>query len=277
VRLLEERDLPYGTLTIDMGWSRCRTIPQPDERLWPDLKGFIERLHQKGKRVFLWLATWNPGGLHESLRMPHANGLGDCCDPTNPEFRSLLTEAVTQAISPHGLNADGFKIDFTGDLPRGDYQPVGDLWGLDLIHDYLSLIHDAMKAAKMDTVLETHCANPQFADVTEMIRLNDIFCLQEDVRPSMKFRAEMARIALPGLPLDADCDPFISCQAWMDYLRFQPQLGVPSLYSLTHMSFRSSNLPAEPITEREWDEIRTLWNTYDASLSQMAPRATSLI
>ncbi len=267
VRMLDDRKLPYGTLTIDMGWSPCLTIPRPDERLWPDLKGFIERLHRKGKRVFLWLATWNPGGLDESLRMPHDPGLANCCDPTNPEFRRQLVDAVTQAIAPSGLNADGFKVDFTGDLPRGKgYQPTGTLWGLDLMHDYLALIHDAMKGAKSDTVLETHCANPQFADVTEMIRLNDLFCMQEDVRPSMEFRAQMAHIALPRLPIDTDNDPFFSRKAWIDYLRLQPKLGLPSLYSLTHMSFCAEGVPAEPIEDTDWDEIRTMWNDYEAQL-----------
>lgn len=264
VRLLEERDLPYGTITIDMGWSRCLTIPVPDERKWPDMKGFIEKLHSKGKRVFLWLATWNPGGLDEALRMPHAKGLNDCCDPTNPVFREKLTAAVTYAVSPEGLNADGFKIDFTGDLPRGDYSPVRNLWGMQLMHDYLKLIHDAMKAAKADTVLETHCANPQFADVTEMIRLNDIFSPKEEIRASMEFRARMARIALPDLPIDTDNDPFISRAAWMDYMRFQPTLGLPSLYTLTHVSFTAPGAAAEAIHSDDWNEIRRIWEEYNA-------------
>ncbi len=259
VRLLDERRLPYGTLTIDMGWSPCLTIPHPDERLWPDMKGFIERLHRSGKRVFLWLATWNPGGLDEALRMPHDPGLGDGCDPTHPEFRRRLADAVACAVAPDGLNADGFKVDFTGDLPRGSgYRPAGDLWGMDLTHDYLKLIHDAMRNAKPDTVLETHCANPHFADVTEMLRLNDIFSLHEDVGSEMTFRAEMARIALPGIPIDTDNDPFISKKSWLDYLCLQPSLGIPSLYTLTHMSFRHD----EPITATDWNEVRAAWNHY---------------
>ncbi len=266
IRMLEERDLPYGTFTIDMGWSCCLTIPSPDTRKWPDMKGFIERLHRKGKRVFLWLATWNPGGLDDALKMPHAKGLQDCCDPTNMLFREKLTAAITHAISPEGLNADGFKVDFTGDLPRGDYQPAGNLWGLELMHDYLKLIHDAMKAAKQDTVLETHCANPQFADVTEMIRLNDIFSPKEEIRQSMEFRARMAKIALPGYPVDTDNDPFISREAWMDYMRFQPSLGMPSLYTLTHVSFTKPGIPAEAILPCDWDEIRRIWNEYNSKI-----------
>lgn len=119
-------------------------------------------------------------------------------------------------------------------------------------------MHDAMRDAKRDTVLETHCANPHFADVTEMLRLNDIFSLHEDVGPEMRFRAELARVALPGVPIDTDNDPFISKKSWLDYLRLQPSLGIPSLYTLTHMSFRHD----EPTTAADWDEVRKLWNNY---------------
>ena len=271
LQLLEERDLPYGTFMIDAGWSACQTIPVPDEQLWPDMRGFIERLHRKGKRVFLWLATWNPSGLEEGLRMPHAPGLRDCCDPTNPIFRKRLVEAITYAVSPGGLDADGFKVDYTGDLPRGDYRPAGNLWGLELVHDYLKLIHDAMKRAKPDTILETHCANPQFADVTEMIRLNDIFSPSEDIRPMMEFRARMSQIALPNCLIDTDCDPFISREAWLDYMRLQPRLGIPSLYSITHASFCAEGSPPEAIPAGDWDEIRRIWTQYNMGRGAKLP------
>ena len=268
VGLLEQHDIPYGTLTIDMGWSTCLTIPVPDADKWPDLKGFVERLHRQGKRVLLWLAAWNPGGLDAGLRMPHAPSLADCCDPSNPEFSRQLAEAVDRAVSPAGLGADGFKLDFSGDLPRGQgYSPAADTWGLSLLHRYVKLVHDAMKAAKDDTVLETHCASPHFADVTEMLRLNDIFCSREDVRPMMAFRARMARIALPGAAIDTDNDPFVSKAAWLDYLRFQPQLGVPSLYTLTHMSSAQQGLAPEALAASDMSEVSRIWHTYMSSLS----------
>jgi hypothetical protein len=93
-------------------------------------------------------------------------------------------------VSPDGLNADGFKLDFTGDMPRGrGYRPASDLWGVELMLDCVKLIFDSMVQAKADTVLETHCAHPLFTGVTDLLRLNDIFCTREDVRPMMAFRA----------------------------------------------------------------------------------------
>jgi len=255
--------LPYGTLTIDLGWSKCLTIPEPRAE-WPDLRGFIRRQHEQGKKVLLWLGAWNPDGLPRELQMPHEPGLADCADPTNPEFRRRLREAIANVIAPAGCDADGFKLDFTGDLPRGrGYHPAcPGLWGMELLRDYVALIHEAMREAKPDAVLETHCANPYFADLTEMLRLNDLFGPREDVRPMMEFRATMARLAHPGCPIDTDNSPFISATSWRDYLRYQPRLGVPSLYTLSHMEMGYGGQPQQVIAPEWFDELRGIWQDY---------------
>jgi hypothetical protein len=260
----EAAGLPFGVLTIDAGWSACATIPLPDARLWSDLKGFIASEHAKGRRVLLWLGTWNPGGLEEALRMPHAPGVQDACDPTHPEFRRRLVEAITHCIAPSGLDADGFKLDYTGDLVRGAaYQPAAPgLWGMELMRDYVGLIHGAMRAAKADTVLETHCGNPYFADVSDYLRLNDIFTTDPDVRPMMDFRARMGRIANPFCALDTDNDPFISRDAWLEYMRHQPKIGVPSLYTLTHMSFPGADRKLEAVQAGDLAVVAQIWREY---------------
>ncbi len=264
VELADRHDLPFGVLTIDMGWSEAMTMPRVDPRMWPDLAGFIATQHARGRKVLLWLATWNPGGLDETLRMPHAEGLKDACDPTNPEFRRRLSEAVAHCVSPDGLNADGFKLDFTGDIVRGaGYRPaVPGPWGMELLKDYVGLIHASMHAAKADTVLETHCANPYFADVTDYLRLNDIFSTKVDVSPMMEFRARMARIANPRWALDTDNDPFMDRAGWLDYMRFQPRIGVPSLYSLTHLSTPGADGTLAEIRAADLAEISAIWHAY---------------
>ncbi|MCK6489651.1 MAG: hypothetical protein L6R48_15255 [Planctomycetes bacterium] len=266
LRLVDAHRLPVGTLTIDAGWSRCATIPREDPERWRDLRGFIAAQHRAGRKVLLWLGTWNPGGLDEDLRMAHAPGERDACDPTNPEFRRRLAAAVERCVAPGGLDADGFKLDFTGDLVRGaGYRPAAPgPWGLELLHDYVALIHGAMRAAKADTVLETHCAHPAFAPLTGMLRLNDIFSVREDVRGMMRGRAALARLVNPGWAIDADADPFVSRTAWRDYMLDQPDFAVPSLMSLTHVSFPGPDGTLEAITAADLAELGARWRQAQA-------------
>lgn len=273
VRLAEAAGLPFGVLTIDAGWSACQCVPEPDCRLWSDLKGFIAEQHAKGRKVLLWLATWNVIGLPERWRMAHDMGLRDVADPTHPEFRQRLAAAIHACISPDGLDADGFKLDYTGDMPRGvGYRPaVPGRWGLDLIRDYVGLIHDAMKFVKSDAVLQTHCASPYLADLTECLRLNDIFSPRKDIVAMMAFRARMAAIANPEAAIDCDCDPFSDHAAWLEYVRHQPRIGVPSLYSLTHLGFPGPDGRLSRITAADLAEIAAIWHRYLAQLpDQMA-------
>jgi hypothetical protein len=267
VRMLDDAGLDWGTLTIDAGWSTCLSIPEPDPRAWSDLKGFIAALHRRGKRVLLWLATWNPGGLDPALRVAHDDGRPDATDPSLPAFRSRLTAAITACLSPAGLDADGFKVDFTGDLPRGPgYRPHGGSWGAAWTHDYLRLIWETARSAKADAVVQTHCASPYFGDVTNCIRLNDLFFARTDVRSGMAFRARIARTALPGVGCDTDNDPFVSASTWLDYMRFQPDIGIPSIYSLTHVSGRLPGRPLDPIPPSALAEVAGIWRRYTAGL-----------
>ena len=78
----------------------------------------------------------------------------------------------------------------------------------------------------------------------------------------MAFRATVAKLVNPQWVIDADNDPFVSRDAWLDYMRFQPEIGIPCLYSLTHMSFRQGHAPAEPIQPEDLAEIREIWEQY---------------
>jgi len=148
VALLEEHRLPYGTLIIDWGWSKMMCMPVVDKSRWPDLAGFIRSQHQKGKKVLLWLGCWNSSNLPKEYLMEADAGLKPAVDPMLPIFREHLQKRDRLLIGPE-IDADGFKIDFTGDVPRGaGYRPSGPLWGMDMLLDYVRLIHTALKAPK---------------------------------------------------------------------------------------------------------------------------------
>jgi alpha-glucosidase (family GH31 glycosyl hydrolase) len=88
----------------------------PDPLRWPDLKGFIERQHDAGRRVLLWIATWLQEGLPKEWCI-HSGRIPLVADPTNPAYRRFLADQVHQLLSPKGYDADGFKIDQLAFVP----------------------------------------------------------------------------------------------------------------------------------------------------------------
>jgi hypothetical protein len=105
----------------------------------------------------------------------------------------------------------------------------------------------------------THTPNPLFADVCDMIRLNDLLRLRdpEPWAPAVEQMTHRARIAAsvdPGLLIDTDdwCMP--SKAEWRSYLEVKPELGVPALYYATGIDHS-----AEPFDEEDYTAIRTAW------------------
>jgi hypothetical protein len=257
VRLLDDARVPYGTIIIDAGWATSGTLPRVDTSKWLDMAGFIARLHEAGKKVLLWMCTWTTHDVPGALLMDHDPGLVDLPDPTKPEFARALTERITELLGPSGLNADGFKLDFTRAHSLKGYRPNRPIYGVEMLRHYVKTIYDAAKSAKPDALVETHCANPYFSDITDVLRLNDMFFETLDVNPLMRFRADMARIACPEWPIDCDNDPFYDRESWMSYMRFQPEIGIPSLYTVTHMSLSEDEVRPEDLRE-----IASIWRSY---------------
>ena len=258
--ILEKNKIPFRTLIIDDKWQKERGLPKADEGKWPDIRGFIDRLHKKGKKVVLWWGLFTGEGVPS--RMCITKGEQKLCeDPTNPELVKELRKAVKRMLSDKEgcYNADGFKIDFTAATPA-DYEArrVGVPWGIELLKTYLREIYATAKKIKKDAFIITHAANPYFMDVCDAIRLNDIDKnYQDSVVKKMEFRAGMARLACPGLLIDTDNWPCPSRKAWLEYMRLQPSLGIPSLYYATHI-----DTTREAIQPKDWTMISKLWKDY---------------
>jgi hypothetical protein len=56
---LEAKGINPGILIIDNRWYDDKSLLDIDENLWPDLKGFIETQHKKGRKVILWSSPWS--------------------------------------------------------------------------------------------------------------------------------------------------------------------------------------------------------------------------
>jgi hypothetical protein len=163
---------------------------------------------------------------------------------------------MTALMSADGLDADGLKIDFTARTPSGHaLSSHGDGWGIALLHRLLATVYEAAKAAKPDALLITQAPHPAFADVADMIRLNDMIGGHASVVPQMRFRAEVTRAAVPELLIDTDDWRVPSREAWREYLGVKADLGVPSLYYATHI-----DATGEPLEPSDYEALRSVWS-----------------
>ncbi len=236
LQLLAAHDISPGTVVVDDKWARHYARPEPDESKWPDLAGWIAGQHRLGRRILLWWKAWDVDGLPPDACIRTLDGRAVAMDPHSPGGREVLVATVRQLLGPQGLDADGLKVDFTAGTPSGAaLHHHGPGWGARLLHDLLALMYDTAKSVKPDALVITHCPNPAFADVTDMVRLNDIAWLDAydpsvDVVPQMTYRAKVVAAALPGVLIDTDgwCMPDLA--QWRAYVSMQGDLGVPALY-----------------------------------------------
>lgn len=124
------------------------------------------------------------------------------------------------------------------------------------MRDYLTMVYAAAKAVKPDALVICHCPHPYLNDKLDMIRLNDVNMSQPVCR-QMLHRAKVVQAVMPNKLIDTDNWPMPNKAAWMNYVRLQPQLGIPSLYYLWHMDNSD-----EKITDRDLEEVRLAWKTW---------------
>lgn len=248
---LQEKNIHPGTLVIDDKWQAAYGINDVDRDKWPDMKSFIKDQHAQGRKVLLWLKAWDPEGVDDKLCIRDFRGEKQAIDPENPEYIKLFSEACRHLLSKDGMDADGFKIDFTARIPSAPHcVGHGGTWGLELMRAYLSMVFDAAKAVKEDALIMCHCPHPYLEDKMDMIRLNDVNT-GRPVNPQMTHRAKVVKAVLPDILIDTDNWPMPDKQSWLDYVKLQPELGVPSLYYLWHMDNSD-----ETILDEDLDIVR---------------------
>jgi hypothetical protein len=260
---LESQGVVPGTVVVDDKWQEAYGTCVPDRAKWPDLKGWIEARRSRGQRVLLWWAAWEHEGLAPELCIRNPDGAPVALDPTNPAARAAVQDAVARMLGTDGADADGLKVDFTGRAPSGRALSThGDAWGIALLHELLQIVYGAAKDLKQDALVITHTPHPAFADVTDMLRLNDMLRLDDPepaapIVPQMRYRAEVIRASCPDALIDTDdwCAP--DRASWRDYLAVKPEIGVPALYYATHLDYTGERLEPE-----DYQAIRHTWEQW---------------
>jgi hypothetical protein len=263
--ILADRDIRPGTIVVDDRWQTTYGRNEPDPARWPDLRAWVADRHRDDQRVLLWWKAWDPEGLPADACISDGRGRSIAADPTSPSYRALVTDRLADLLGADGVDADGLKVDFTAQTPAGPGgRRIGAAWGIALLHELLALLHGAAKAAKRDALVITHAASPLFADVTDMVRLNDLMRLDDpdplvEAVPQMTHRARVAGAIEPGMLIDTDdwCMP--SRAEWRRYLAAKPSLGVPALYYATGIDWSE-----EPFRDEDYAAIRATWAAWEA-------------
>lgn len=261
---LEASGITPGTIVIDDRWQAEYGTAEPDLAHWPDLAGWIRQRHDEGRKVLLWWKAWDPQGIPADECVVDASGRPVAVDPANPAYLARLEAIVTRLVAAGGLDADGFKIDFTQRAPSGRTLAARPgVWGIAALHAMLETIYRAAKAAKPDALVITHAIHPSFGSVSDMVRLNDV--LEEDVDGllvpvvnQVRMRAGIASAVLPQHLIDTDQWPMPNRQEWLAYVGEQPHLGVPALYYVESIDNSGEAIDAADlaVVKRSWHEYR---------------------
>lgn len=275
---LETHGIVPGTIVIDDKWQQAYATCQPDAEKWPDLAGWIRKRQDAGQRVLLWYKAWDTEGASPEACVLDHTGHPVALDPESPAGRKIIQQAAQTMVGE--LGADGIKIDFTASTPAGSaLTNAGPSWGIDLLHELLSVLYKSVKDINPDALAITHTPDPGFRDVTDMLRLNDVLMMDQpgghteppNTTPgtgtvdTMTHRARVATSACPEVLIDTDGWALPSQAAYQSWTSAQAHLGVPSLYYTDRLDVLDPS--EQPIPASSLQATAQHWADYRARLT----------
>ncbi|MDG0791499.1 hypothetical protein OMP38_11945 [Cohnella ginsengisoli] len=118
-----------------------------------------------------------------------------------------------------------------------------------------------MKAVKPDAVLFAHRAIPYFADIADVLRLNDLDGESRRAADIMRNRAHIARMCNLAWLIDPDNDLMRDKKSWRAYIQLQPLLGIPVTYYIRRIA-----ASGEAFDEEDFAHLRRVWQQYRSRL-----------
>ncbi len=231
---LISHDCKPGILILDDKWQLNLNDADPDTAKFPDMRGWIERCHRRGIRVFLWTAAWNNDHIPRDEAITR-NGKVVCGDITNPRYETRFRRMIRRYFSAgkDGLNADGVKMDGLLGLPVGaGLKNHENLWGLELQKRYLDILYEEAHKTKPEACVSTFIAHPYLAATSDMVRLADMYHSRLSPLQAMKQRARVYAATMPYALIDTDGQfQFCIQDHPSELLAEQLKLGIPTIYN----------------------------------------------
>ncbi|MBE6390290.1 MAG: hypothetical protein E7043_09000 [Lentisphaerae bacterium] len=264
---LAENNITPGIIILDDKWQKSKLSADPDLQKWSDLRGWIERCHQRGIKVFLWGMAWH----NEDIPLDEAitcDGKVVAGDVTNPKYEKRLREKVYRYFSadPGCLNADGVKIDGLMALPVGrNLKNYGNIWGLELQKRFLQIVYSEAKKAKADVCISTFAANPYLDEFTDMLRLADMFTYRLTTEDSMHWRHSVYKATNPHVLIDTDSQMNYNLDPdYLHALEAGAQIGIPTVYNAEYLRRNRYFFAADyrKLTEKEYKKIAEIFAGY---------------
>ncbi len=260
---LDAYQLDPGTIIIDAQWQDAYSTQMPDLNIWPDLRGFVEKQHARGRKVLLWFRSWYPEGLHQDECI---NYLYTACaaDPTSEMYRARMKKTLHHLLSSDEgcCNCDGFKIDFSNCMPLGKYVQCHEkgVYGVELLKRFFLMMRDFSKEAKADALINCSTGHPYFDEIVDQCRIHDYS--DDSMRNCVEVmwhRTRLAKAVMQDVLIDTDAGGPCSHRDFTRWMKAQPEMGVPDLYYLS--SFKGT-----PMDEKDIALIRECWKNYETSL-----------
>ena len=257
-----DRGVPVGTVCTSDKWQLERQRLLPDTGKYTDMRGFVDFHHAAGRHVLSWVGLWRHDNADQSWCLRDSTGATPSLDPESEGYGKALREDVERLISPRGYDFDGFFLDFTNELPvQEGLGKAGDRWGVELLHFYLTIIHDAAKNAKKDALIMTHCPHPYFADVTDVLRLNDWSFKKPDLVAQARYRRAIAAACSDWL-INTDNWFMYDIDQWREYLGVAPELGIPASWYATGVWGDGPGTAYEAFTDGDYARWKEIWTRY---------------